>query len=514
MKKIMNFRPLVLFAMSLILGVVLATFVFVSENLKLVFLIMFLLTLVCSIILIVIFKAKFLKYLAVSIALIVFAVGYMFGVQHKINNLAKYNETEVVISGRICSNYKFTDSGKLGFLIDNVCVIDENGRKEIDGKIQVYVSPDNFDLSSLKIGKYISSLSTLYVNDLTDKSGYALSAISNKVYASGFLEYQSFKFDDKFKISIDERVRQSVYNKLKSYDLNYADVGYGMLFGDSNMVDKDVVSAFRTTGIAHILAVSGLHVSILAMLVSFVLKLLKCSNKTNVILMAIILLLYCYLCDFSVSVVRASLMTIMFLYFKLKGKCYDRLSVLALSACLILIVCPIKLFNISFVLSFMAVLAITLLFDVFEWLFDKCFHKKLSGSLALIFAVQVGLVFVQLYFFKNYTPLSIVCNFISIPVSILAFDLLIIGLLISVIFPFMSFLMGGFDYLIGLVVKFNYTISKVGFAISATSLSFLIVIFGIAIMLLLSNFVFIKKRYKAVGVSLFMVLSTILMLLW
>lgn len=513
MKKIMNFRPFVLFALSLILGICLATFIFVTENLKLVFLIFFSLMFVCSVILTVVFKARFLKYLTTCLLLVVISVGYMFNFHHKVNSVMKYNDSDVLITGRICSNYKTTESGKLGIILDDVTILNEDNETEIDGKIQIYVSSENFDLEDLKVGRYVSALGIMYVNDFNDKSGYSLSSLSNKVYASCFVSYQTFKFDNDFDISVDEKIRFNIYERLKSYDLDYADIGYGMLFGDSSMIDGDIVSAFRTTGIAHILAVSGLHVSIVAMLVSFALRLFKCSKKTNVIIMAIILLGYCYLCNFSVSVVRASLMTLIFLYMKARGKCYDRLSALAFSACVILVLCPIKLFNISFVLSFMAVLSIILLTDVFESLFDKCFHKKMSGTLALIFAVQVGLVFVQLYFFKKYTPLSIVCNFISIPVSVFAFNLMIFGLIFSFL-PFMSFVLLGFDYLMGLVVKFNYTLSKIGLAFATNNLSFLIVILGAIIIVLLSNYIFIRKRHKVVGVSLLMVLSTILLVLW
>lgn len=514
MKKIMNFRPFVLFALSLILGIILATFVFVTENLKLVFLIIFLLMFACSIILVVIFKAKFLKYLSVCLLLIVVPVSQMYGMHKKINSNMQYNEMEVVIAGRICSNYKFTSSGNLSLMIDNVEIVGADFKDKIDGKVQIYARPEHFDLAELEIGRFISAFGVIRINNFNDGSDYVLSNLSNEIVASSYVSYSSFSLKDEYKTSIDEKVRSEIYAKLKSFNIHYADIGYAMLFGDSSTIDADVISAFRTTGIAHILAVSGLHVSIVAMFVSFILKIFKCPKNANVVVMAIVLLIYSYLCNFSVSVVRASVMTLMYLYLKARGKCYDRLSALSLSACVILLINPIKLYNISFILSFMAVLSITLLTDVFEWLFDKCFHKKMSASMALIFAVQVGLVFVQLYFFKNYTPLSIVCNFISVPVSMLAFDVLIVGLIISSMLPFMSFIVLGYDYLMGLVVKFNYTLSKVGFAFAVNNLNFLIIIFGMAIVILLSNYVFIKKRYKAVGITLFVIFSTILLFVW
>ena len=82
---------------------------------------------------------------------------------------------------------------------------------------------------------------------------------------------------------------------------------------------------------------------------------------------------------------------------------------------------------------------------------------------------------------------------------------------VSYVLPFMSFIVLGFDYLMSLVVKFNYTISKIGLVVAINNLNFWIVIFGIVMITLISNYVFAKKRYKAVGVSIFAVLSTILL---
>lgn len=508
----MNFRPAILFALSLIVGILLATFVFVTENLKLVFLIFFILCFVCFVVLVAIFKKKFLAMIAVCILLCTVPIGQIYSRVKQYNNLTNYSTEKILINGRISSNYKLTSGGSLNLVIDNILLVGPDYKLKIDGKVSIYTNPNNFDLSKLEVGRYVSVLGKLELNNIEDIDDYTLFNLSNNVIASSYVYYSDFNLKGETKLSFDEKVRGNVYEKLESFDINYADVGYAMMFGDSSTIDLDVVSAFRTTGIAHLLAVSGLHVSIIAMVISFVLKRFKLSNFANFASMAILLLFYSYLCDFSVSVVRASLMMLMFLYLKARGKCYDRLTALALSICVILLSNPLNLFNVSFILSYMAVYSIIVLTKTFEILFDKCFHKKLSGTLALIFAVQVGLIFIQLYFFKKYSPLSIICNFISIPVATIAFVILIIVTIISFVMPFMSFVAIGYDYLMSLVVKFNYTISKIGLVVAVNNLNFLIVIFGMILMLLFSHYVFMKKRYRAVGISIFMVLSTILMI--
>ena len=309
----------------------------------------------------------------------------------------------------------------------------------------------------------------------------------------------------------DEFVRATVLNKIESEDIEYGDVGYAMLFGESMLLEQDILEAFRTTGIAHLLAVSGLHVSIIAAIISFVLKRAKVSNVFNLIIMTVLLSIYSYLCNFSVSVVRASLMMIMYLYLKVRGKCYDRLSALSLSAIIILLTNPLNLFSVSFILSFMAVFSITVLAKTLEKLFSYFMKKKAATALSVVFAVQIGLIFIQLYFFKKYTVLSLIYNLIAIPVASIAFEVFIVTLLLSSLLPFLSVFFKIFELLMGLVVKFVYTVSKIGLMISINNLNFWIVLLGIAIMITASNFIFAKKRYKAVGVSLFMLIGGILL---
>ena len=501
-----------MFALSLILSICFATYILVSENLKLIFFVICILMFLCAVIVSIIFKRKFLVILSVVMLLFAIPIGQMYLKQKTYNKTSKYAFEEVVINGRICENIKFTSTGNLNITLDSIEIVGPNYRKTIDGRVSIYTNPSNYDLSLLEIGRFVSTFGKLNVYGLGYGVSDTLFYLSRDIVASSYVSYSSFEIKDKVSLSFAESVRKSVYQKLQSFDLEYADIGYAMMFGDSSTIDDDVVSAFRSTGIAHLLAVSGLHVSIIAMIISFILKLLKSSNRTKFAVMSVLLVFYMYLCDFSVSVVRASIMTMILLYLKTRGKCYDGLSALAFSAIVILLANPLKLYNVSFILSFMAVLSIMIISKSFETLFDKAFHKKMSSTFALLFAVLVGLTFVQLYFFKKYSLFSIACNFVSVPVATIAFIILIIGTIVASVLPFMTFVCLGYDYLMGLIVKFNYTVSKIGLVITINNLNFLIIVFGVIMMVLASNFVFVKKRYKAVGISLFAIVSLILLL--
>ncbi len=424
----------------------------------------------------------------------------------------KYHNKELVVVGRICENYSFSNRGYLCLTIDNVELVGANFRDDVSGKMRIYISAENNDLSRLSVGRYISCFGEVVVNNFNDGSKYSLSNLSNNIVATAFVSYSKLNIKYESKIALDEKARNYVYDKLKSFDTKYADIGYGILFGEDSFIEDDVIDSFRTTGIAHILSVSGLHISIIVAVIMFVLSRLKTKNYTNLAIISIILIIYAYFCDFSVSVIRASIMAFMFLYFKARYKNYDRLSILSLSAFLILLFKPLKLFNVSFIMSFVAVLSIILLMKLFEKLFEKCFYTKMAKSLAVIIAVQLGLVFIELYFFNKYSPLSILSNFVSIPISTVAFIVLIIGIIVSLIFPFMSFILKPYDFLMEIIVKFNFTLSKTSLVLMINNLNIFVVLIGLIFIVLMSDYLFIKKRYKVIGASSVLTIALILLL--
>ncbi len=512
MKKIMNFRPIVMLCLSLILGIICATFVFVGQSLKLVFLIMSALVFISLVILAIIFKKKFIVLLSVAVLVFAVPISVIFANQKLCDSNMKYDGEEIVVFGRVCENYTFSSGGYLCLTLDSVEFIGANYKEEVKGKVRVYIAPQNNDLSKLTVGRFVSCFGEVNVNNLNDGSKYSLSNLSNNIVATTFAKYSSLSVKDESKASLDEKARDYVYQKLQGFNTEYAEIGYGIMFGEDSFIEEEIIGSFRTTGIAHILSVSGLHISIIVGVVIFVLSKLKTSNRVNLAIMSIILIICAYFCGFSVSVIRASIMAIAFLYFKARHKNYDRLSSLSLSAFLILLFKPLKLFNVSFILSYTAVLSIILLTHLFERLFDKCFYLKMAKSLAVIFAVQLGLMLVQLYFFKQYSPVSILCNFVTIPISTVAFVILIVGTLVSLLFPFMSFILKAYDCLMGIIVRFNFTLSKTALVFVVNNLNFFVVLLGLLFIVIISDYLFIKKRYKAIGASSVFALALVLLL--
>jgi competence protein ComEC len=209
------------------------------------------------------------------------------------------------------------------------------------------------------------------------------------------------------------------------------------------------------------------------------------------------------LCEFSVSVLRAGFMAIFALLVKIRGKAYDNLSVLSLVATILLIINPLYIYNLSFILSFSSVLSIFLLSPPLTRLFEKVFKQKFASALALNCSVQFGLALTSAYYFGSINILSVICNLISVPIAICSFVILIFSCLIVLIFPFMSFLLQVYGWLIGLVVKFNFFISAHSPYIYFENFSIVYDLILKCLMFVISDYYFTCNQTKRVAMIVF-----------
>lgn len=150
----------------------------------------------------------------------------------------------------------------------------------------------------------------------------------------------------------------------------HAELAKALLLGVREGLDEDLNRSFRLAGIAHVLAVSGLHVGFLALGLRKLLSVFHLSPRVTLLLFAVFLGAYCRLLDFTPSVVRAGILTLLFIGGKALKRRVDPLTSLAAAFLLILLARPLDLFNLGFQLSFLAVLGIFILADRLNSLLD------------------------------------------------------------------------------------------------------------------------------------------------
>ena len=146
----------------------------------------------------------------------------------------------------------------------------------------------------------------------------------------------------------------------------HAQVLKGMLLGLRSELSPDILDAFRNSGSIHILAVSGLHVGLIATVCFFGFSLLRLPRKATNLLTIAAVILYACLVGFRPSVFRASLMAVIYLISRIIERDRDLFNLLAFAALVLLLINPAQLWDIGFQLSFAAVAAIVYLAPKWE----------------------------------------------------------------------------------------------------------------------------------------------------
>lgn len=160
---------------------------------------------------------------------------------------------------------------------------------------------------------------------------------------------------------IRQRIDDTVYAGM---DETSAAVTMALLTGDASGIEKGLLENIRYGGIAHIFAVSGLHVGALY---AFCLGLFKktrlktCAKPVRFVVMSALMLTYAGVCGFSASVVRATTICLSAYAASLIGTETDFLQSLGFAAIVVLLFSPTALFEAGFQLSFSACLGLALL---------------------------------------------------------------------------------------------------------------------------------------------------------
>lgn len=201
-----------------------------------------------------------------------------------------------------------------------------------------------------------------------------------------------------------------------------------MLLGRKESLDSGVKDLYQRYGISHILAISGLHITLLGM--GFYKGLRRVSVPIPAAAVLGILFMYEYgqMTGFGTSTARAVMMFTLHLTGRLLGRTYDLITAAALACVLLLCSSPLYLYHSGFLLSFGAVMGIGLmnqpLQELNPWNREKGLYPALLGQAFLSgLAIQLATLPILLCTFYEYPVYSIILNLIVVPLmSILFLD--------------------------------------------------------------------------------------------
>lgn len=353
-ERFINFRPLVIIALMICISVVFMVEIY--SNILIVipaFIVGVLFVLLCLI------KKK---YIFLAITMFIYLLG--FGITAlTIETYSKpLIKEDCLIIGRVSDVVYSGYEGQYYLTFENVVIEIEDNTASLNGKTSatIYgVSDDEITVGDIISGKTkISNINIIEDNDIN------INYYHDDVRYFCSLSFKNISIENN-NPTIIEKIKTRTKDNLTNYmGEEVGGISYAVLFGDKSLIDYQTTTSFRESGISHILAVSGLHVGFLFALLYFFLNKLPLNRWLKFLALFIFLFGFCLVCDFSPSVVRASIMCLCLLATRLLGKQYDALSGISLAFIIIVLFRPLYIYDVGFQMSFGAVLGSILVLKV------------------------------------------------------------------------------------------------------------------------------------------------------
>lgn len=356
------------------------------------------------------------------------------------------------------------------------------------------------DLVFLK-NKFQDIKSSLNPHQFNYKNYLAKQGIYQQVYATKqellLLDQTSTSF-----LGFIAALRLKIQQSLQQYDFSEDELAVmnALLLGQRQEISKELSDNYSKAGAIHILAVSGLHVGIILLILSFVLKPLERVNKGKLIklvLVIIFLWFFAVLAGMSASVTRA---VTMFSAIAL-GQFFNKRNAvehsLIFSMFIILLWKPLFLFDVGFQLSYTAVFGIIWVQPVLYQLWKPTFFIVDKGwqLISVSVAAQLGVLPISLFYFHQFPGLFFISNLIIIPFLGVILGLGLVVLVLSYVSILPVFLEGFYGDVISIlnkVVTFvarqeKFLFSEISFSVIKMIFFYLLIILGFQLFLKLNT---------------------------
>lgn len=212
-----------------------------------------------------------------------------------------------------------------------------------------------------------------------------------------------------------QEIRQKAETILDEAAGAYAGIFQAMILGERGNLDAETKMQYQMAGIMHILAISGLHISFVGMGFFRLLKKAGAGNGVAGAVSAFLIYAYGIVTGGSVSAMRAVGMFLVLVGAGIAGRSYDLLSAMALSAIVLLLDAPAYLYNVSFLLSFGAVIGIGALTPEICSLLNlkKRTAKSLVGSV-IVWLITLP---IALHAYGEVSLAGVILNLLVLPTS-------------------------------------------------------------------------------------------------
>lgn len=381
---------------------------------------------------------------------------------YNLNYKSKYNLNDTDIKG-IIDKYKITN---------NKLELEIKGKERIICNLYFKTDLEKEEFSKkIKLGQTVNLKGKMNIpkeNSTKNLFNYRKYLKSKKIYYTFTIE--------KIKISDNKNFLYTIKNNLikRINNLNSPYL-YAFILGDTSFIETNIKSTYQTNGISHLLAISGMHITLLFSTIYKLLNKIK-KTKINLFIVSIILIFYLFLVNFTPSSIRSGLMFII-LNFNKKIKSYQ---ILFFILVLLLCINPYYIYNNGFILSFVVSFYIL----IFKSLIKGNYFSKLFMTSFIAFIAGLPIL---IYNYNSINILSIFLNLLFVPlVTYIIFPLSFI----SLIFNFTKI----YNFFTNLMEQMSLFFDKISINIILRHIGIFIIIYVIIGIIVLYKLT--QKKYK------------------
>ncbi|MBR5439596.1 MAG: ComEC/Rec2 family competence protein [Clostridia bacterium] len=335
--------------------------------------------------------------------------------------------------------------------------------------INAYVEVLDGELSGSVIQTYFNSSNLLHEGYKVEFSGVvnALNFYANNYVNSKNLRYGvNYVCNNSNILNVDTNInnvfnyaKHLLYQRLSYSNAENYEFIFALLTGDTNFIKDLTLNKFRDVGVAHIFAVSGLHIGFLYAFINLIFKPFKFNKVTKYVLTLVLLYLYVAFCGTTPSCLRAFIIIAVSSFSKAFGFKNDRLSSIFFSMVLVLTINSADLFNVGFYLSYLACLSLVFLTPKIEKLLNYILPQRVCKFVAPFISAYVGTLPITNDFFLNSSLLSMLFNAFIVPLMSFVFILCFISSVIIMLFSNALFIMQISSFFVSLIVWYVNTFS-------------------------------------------------------
>lgn len=482
-------RPLMCISLSFVAGMYILSLVNFETAL------LFSLVFIAALVLLLIKRFSVKNTVLILLCVLTFVSGCVhYDVSNNIKGkrLYNYRERYTTIEAEVVTTPVITDK-TVSFIADIKTIKYKNNASACDEKIRIsHFIDEKSGLKNLTIPEMndvVTCGTVIYIPDgamNTDGFDYSRYLKSDDVFFRGEVNLENLIItsSDKNKLSYKwEKFRQKCIHFFDCLPNDESAVLKAFITGDKSCLTPEIEESFSDSGLSHVLAVSGLHVSVFITALAQLLRMFDTSRKKQIIASILGIVFFVFFTGVSVSAMRAGVMGVMALVGKIIYRKSDSMTVLAFVAAVFCIFNPNIIYDASFMLSFGATAGILLFFEsvssFFVPFYLKCKDRKMVYKHLKIFfdvisvgiSAQIFVIPMLVYIFNGFSVMSVISTAV---INAILLPTLIGGIL----FCMMSFISAGVAAPVGGMI---FVLAKIMISVSDffAGFTFSKVIFGI-----------------------------------